>query len=492
MGLERSVQSAARASVTKHCKNRLQQAVGTAKKILGANLPFIQDLCTSHPELHLFQVLHSAGHDRKTTRHRFCHKRHQLDGYEQQPPTKKCLDSVATVLGRPHNAATQHTWLERSCGHACTRGAFPNGETRHPNDFTSLCVQTSSWADTQRAVKKVLEHLKLNAGPDDFLLSDSANDKFLGFHRDISDECGEDDRQHSWAVIEKPEEVIMYGPYYPNYNSGEHSEDVIIRQTQELLEAGGAGGVCKVYVFTMNSPCLARNTHPCMLNLVHKAHEWWRVFGATTHIGYARSWGFKGSKETLFRDVNYTQLLCISKSLDYESYVKAAEESTDFNTLCETVFCAAKRLLRQGDVPFSVQKQDWKSHFKRVHTAFESRPEDEKEALTQEVSAAIEAAEVLLSGKPENYEEHLESGRAFARTLGSRACDGDQDQIRLTFQQCWTEMVQDKYAEFVREKLNEDFNQCTVRLFISDIHEFTEEYLQIGKVQFPEKDEKTQ
>lgn len=376
----------------------------------------------------------------------------------------------------------------RSCGHSCTYEAFPNGGLRHLNDFTSLCEQTSSWADTQHSVKKVLDHFKLKQDPDDFLLNDSVSKKFLGFHRDISDECGEDDRQHSWAVIEKQEEVIMYGPYYPNYNNGEHSEDVIIRQTQELLETGDVSGVCKVYVFTVNSPCLARITHPCMLNLVHKAHEWWRVFGATTHIGYVRPWGFKGSKETLFKDVNYGQLLCINQSLDYESYVKAAGEST----LGEAVFCVAKRLLRsvKGDVPFSVQKQDWKSHFKRMHTTFESRPEDEKTILTQAVSAVIEAAEVLLSGKTESYEEYLQSGLAFSHPLGSHVCEADQEQIRLTFQQCWREMVQDKYAEFIREKLNEDFNQCTVHLFISDIHKFSEEYLQIGKLHFPEKGEK--
>lgn len=55
----------------------------------------------------------------------------------------------------------------------------------------------------------------------------------------------------------------MYGPFYPKYNKGEHSEDFIIKQTQELLESEAASEGGKVYVFIKNSPCLARNTDAC-------------------------------------------------------------------------------------------------------------------------------------------------------------------------------------------------------------------------------------
>lgn len=95
-------------------------------------------------------------------------------------------------------------------------------------------------------------------------------DKFLQFHRDITEEWGAEDKQHSWAAIEKPEEVIMY-MYYPNYHSREHSEDTVIKQTQEFLECDDVSEDWRVNIFTMNSPCLARNTEPCMLNLLHKA-----------------------------------------------------------------------------------------------------------------------------------------------------------------------------------------------------------------------------
>lgn len=128
----------------------------------------------------------------------------------------------------------------------------------------------------------------------------------------------------------------MYGPYYPNYSKGEHSEDVIIRQTQELLESDEPSEDWKVYVFTMNSPCLARKTKrgsACMLNLVQKAQEWWTEYGVKTHIGYVRCWGFKGTKENLFRDIDYSQVDCIKQTKDHEEYVKAAEERADLNPL---------------------------------------------------------------------------------------------------------------------------------------------------------------
>lgn len=379
-------------------------------------------------------------------------------------------------------------------GHPCTPEACVNGGTRHLTDTESFFEQISSWADTQHSVKKVVEHLKLRQASDDIFLNGSINKKFLEFHRDITEECGAEDKQHSWAVIEKQEEVVMYGPYYPNYNNGEHSEDIIIKQTEELLESEAVSEDWKVYVFTMNSPCLARSTDPCMLNLVQKAQEWWSAYGVKTHIGYVKCWGFKGAKENLFRDINYSQVDCIDQTEDHESYVKEAEKSTDLSPLCESLFSAVKHFLRSASCPFinAVQGQDWKSYFKNMHSIFESKPEDEKKIFTQEVNAMIEAAQALLSEKGGSVEECSEKGRAFALDyiFSSEVSDAVQDQIRLTFQPCWKEMVQDKYAELIREKLTEDFNQCTVWLFIKDVVKFTEEYLQIGRIQFSEGDSK--
>lgn len=365
-----------------------------------------------------------------------------------------------------------------------------NRRTNHPTACTRLSEQTASWANTQNSVKKVLEHLKSKQTTDCIFLDDSVNSKFLAFHRDITDECGAEDKQHSWGVIEKQEEIIMYGPYYPNYNNGEHSEDIIVKQTQEFLELGDTSEDWKVYVFTVNSPCLARNTEPCMLTLVHKAQEWWRLYRVKTHIGFTRCWGFKGTKENLYKDINYRQVECINQSANYESYVKVSEKITDLNPLCKSVFSVAQHLLESGQENFSltstVQKQDWRSYFKTMSSIFESKPEDEKNLLAQELNTAFEAAEVLLSGQTESFEQYLERGRTFtlSYTFSSLVCDAVQTEMRLRFEQCWREMVQDKYAEFIREKLTDEFNQCTIHLFIKDILQFTEMYLKIGKLQF--------
>lgn len=373
-----------------------------------------------------------------------------------------------------------------SCGHCCTPQTYRNGGTEHLTDTESFFEQVSSWADTQHSVQRVLEHLRFRPAIEDIFLHDSVNRKFLEFHRDITEECGAEDKQHSWAVIEKQEEVVMYGPYYPNYNNGEHSEDIIIKQTQELLECVSED--CQVYVFTMNSPCLARNTYPCMLNLVQKALEWWTVYGVKTHIGYVKCWGFKGAKENLFRDINHSQVDCIDQTEDHVSYVKAAEKSTDVNPLCENLFSAVKHLLRPASFPLMnvSQGQDWKSYFKSMHSVFECKPVDEVKIYTQEVNAVIKAAQALLSEKSGTFEEHFEKGRTFALdcAFSSQVSETVQDQVRLTFQQCWREMVQDRYVEFIREKLTEDFNQCTVQLFIKDVVKFTKEYLEIGRIQF--------
>lgn len=355
--------------------------------------------------------------------------------------------------------------------------------------------QISSWADTQYWVKKVLEHLTLRQATDDIFLSDAVNNKFLEFHHDFTEECGAEDKQHSWAVIEKQEEILMYGPYYPNYSNGEHSEDIIIKQTQELLDTESVSGDWNVYVFTINSPCLVRNTDPCMLNLIYKAQEWWTVYGVKTHVGFVKCWGFKGAKENLFRGINHSQLDCMEQSEDHESYLKAAQMSPEdkFNPLCENVYSAVKQLLRTWKVNLTLplistmQGQDWGSLFRGMHSIFDSEPEQGR-VLTQEVNTMTAAAQALLSEKSESVEEYLKRGKAFSHnyTFNSQVSNTAQNRLRTAFEQCWREMVQDKYAEFIREKLTEDFNQCTVQLFIKDIAKLTKEFIQIGRIRFAE------
>lgn len=361
-------------------------------------------------------------------------------------------------------------------------------KTSYPNETTKIVKQMSPWTDTPNSVKKVLDHLKSKQAVGDIVLEDSVNGKFISFHRDITDECSIEDKQHSWAVLEKQEEVIMYGPYYPNYNNREHSEDVVIRQTQELLESEDVSENSKVFIFTLNSPCLVRNTNPCMLNLVQKAHEWWNMYGVKTHIGFKRSWGFKGSKETLFRDVSCSQVECINQSTDYKNYCEVTGKIPELDPLCETMFSVTKNLLKPGPESFPViteQGPDWKSYFKNMHSMAAGKPEEERKLLMEEVSSLVDTARVLLSEKNDSLEGYLEKGRAFVLkyAFSSHVCDALQADLRLKFQECWMKMVQGKYAEFVRETLIEDFNQCTVWLCIKDIQEVSEKFLKIGKLQ---------
>ncbi|KAF7230593.1 uncharacterized protein [Nothobranchius furzeri] len=418
--------------------------------------------------------------------HMFGRKRPLFSGHEEQllPSCKrKCLTDWS-------NRALQHDGLK-----AYVSPTWVSRGTKYLTDTKGLFGQILFWSNTQNSAKKVLEHLRSKAAIVDTLLSDSVSRKFSTFHRDMTEECGAEAKQHSWAVLEKPEEIIMYGPYYPNYNNGEHSEDIIIKQTQELLCSRDVPEDWKVYVFTMNSPCLVRNTDPCintdpcMLSLIHKAWEWWRVHGVKTHIGYVRCWGFKGNKENLFKEINFRQVECITQGVDYESYSKLADKITDLNPLCETVFSIAKDVLRSDKKHFpmmsSDQKQDRRSYFKSMSCSFEGKQGDEKKHLTTELNTMIEAAEALLSEKPESIEEHLEKGEAFsmAHTFSSQVCEALRDEMRVRFQQCWREMVQDRYAEFVRDELTEKFNRSTVQLFLQDVQTFTRQYLQIGKLQ---------
>ncbi|KAM6992069.1 uncharacterized protein LKV04_008147 [Tautogolabrus adspersus] len=413
-------------------------------------------------------------------------KRPLCNGYDKEPPlnTKKCLAGLKTLREKyQSDRDTEQFRLKTVFGNPCL-----NGGTKHLTDTQSIFEQISSWTDTQYSVRKVLEQLKFTQTTDDIFLSDSVNKKFLAFLQDITEECGPEDKQHSWAVIEKQEEVVMYGPYYPNYNNGLHSEDIIIKQTEELLQSQEVSEDWKVFVFTMNSPCLARNTDPCMLNLVQTAHMWWNVYRVKTYIGYVKCWGFKGTKENLFRDINYSQVDCIDQSEDYESYLKSTEKETHLNPVGENMFSAVKHVLKSSRFPSinMVQEQDWSSYFTSMLSIYECKPEEEKEILTQDINSVIEAAQALLSESSGHLSEYLNRGRAFAMdyTFSAHISDAIQDQIRLTFHECWREFLQNKHVTFIKEKLTEDFNRCTVQLFIKDVEKFAGKYLRIGRIQF--------
>ncbi|KAK7907829.1 hypothetical protein WMY93_016441 [Mugilogobius chulae] len=138
-------------------------------------------------------------------------KRCKCDEKNDEPhsKTKKCL--LNTVVTQRNN-----------CDDPSTTQDYNTDVFAEIGDLTQLI---SVWSDTQCTGKRVLLHLQSTEIIEDILLNDSVNSKFLEFHRDITEECGAEDKQHSWAVIEKKEEVVMYGPYYPNYNKAKHSED---------------------------------------------------------------------------------------------------------------------------------------------------------------------------------------------------------------------------------------------------------------------------
>lgn len=344
-------------------------------------------------------------------------------------------------------------------------------------------ARVSTWARTQLSMHAVLKHLKAGPTAGDIALDSHINRKFLTFHRDITEECGAEDKQHSWAVIEKREELVIYGPFYPNYSSGEHSEDMVIKQTQELLVSDAVSPDWKVYIFTVNSPCLPRNSESCMLNLVRKAHEWWSLYRVRTHIGFVKCWGVKGSKENLFKDVNYSQIELVIQSDNHQSYMEAAQKKPDLDPLCENLFFAVKEALESVQFPpVDVEHgTDWKSYFKSV---FSILPNDE--SFTQDVGRFLKEAQVLMLGSNGSLQQCVEEGETFALgcSFSTQVSDTITSQARLALQQCWRKAIQDKYAESVRDRLTEAFNQCTVHTFINGVAKFTKHFLQIGRICF--------
>ncbi|KAJ3606991.1 hypothetical protein NHX12_026506 [Muraenolepis orangiensis] len=374
-----------------------------------------------------------------------------------------------------------------------------------PGDADALLSRISSWVDTRYSVRKVLEHWGPDAARDaDTFLSDRANRRFLELHADMAEEGGPGERQHSWAAVETRREVVMCGPYYPDYGRGEHSEDRAVRQTEELLATEGVRALgSDVFIFTRSSPCLDRDTQPCMLHLVEKALEWHALYGVRTHIGYARSWGFKGNKEALFREVDFQQLECVGLSHDHDSYVEAMAKNCpegNLGPLSKDLFGAVKRMLDAGSkgLRFSLkpatQEPNRKSCFKSVESCVSEceeggASEEERKAETKEADAMAEAAQELVSeGTLQNLREHVERGLTFARDYGfsSQTDETAGAEVRQAFVRGWRDMAEGRYAEVIRERLTDDFNRHVTHLFSQDVVKLDKEYIQIGRIRFSE------
>lgn len=402
--------------------------------------------------------------------------------YQDSEPSSK---AKKPLLDTDRTDKTEVITQQSSCGDP----GCPQNHTEGWNEALDLSQLISVWSDTQCIGNKALNYLQTKETTEDILLKDSVNKKFLEFHHDITEECGAEDKQHSWAVIEKKEEVVMYGPYYPNYNKGEHSEDIIIRQTDQLLGSRRANKDWKVYVFTMNSPCLCRTTEtPCMLKLVLKAKEWWLKFRVKTNIGYKKCWGFKGTKETTFRVINYNQVQAVKLSESYEEYVSG--NLTGVNMLSGNVFALLKNMLKSGPVRYdlSLHGIEWKSYFKGMLIISESLHEPDKGSALDAICSLTEAAKSL-SEKCLSLEEHLAKGQAFTSdySFKQEMTESTKSEIRSAFLRCWGEMVQDRYTEELRDALTDNFNKCTNQMFIRDFVNVTSSFLHIGRVCF--KDE---
>ncbi|XP_059403544.1 uncharacterized protein LOC132137529 [Carassius carassius] len=79
----------------------------------------------------------------------------------------------------------------------------------------------------------------------------------------------------------------------------EHTEDKIF---DLLLDIYHKDECCysEIYIFTTNSPCLARPNHvPCMIQAVYIAVILYKKHGIKTTIEYLEPWGFSGSYENL-------------------------------------------------------------------------------------------------------------------------------------------------------------------------------------------------
>nr|XP_023848079.1 uncharacterized protein LOC111967361 [Salvelinus alpinus] len=317
------------------------------------------------------------------------------------------------------------------------------------------------------------------------------------------------DTQHAWAFIESPcgGEPVFVGLFTledgkkkgKDKNCIIHTEELLLQEVKQILKNNEKLRNTKLFIYTLNSPCLQNLGHDsCMDLLIKDSEELYKSYGITTIVGYSKWYGLTGQLTTFLdpyiSSINHFNL--IISSPNYENYrdkfateynnKKSHDSKSNFEDreLPKQLYISSKLFLPNNisEVPFRLQP--FKDIHKQVTNTFMSiRNYHKKDLKTnnkkeKSLDLRFHIPHFGTLNQFHNVGEYLAEKFDLIKHIGN-----DLYQSEENFRNWWTKTIADEYTTFLREDINRRLSEDKHRITVLDhIKNNTAEYLQFCHV----------
>ncbi|XP_021439285.2 uncharacterized protein LOC110504797 [Oncorhynchus mykiss] len=314
------------------------------------------------------------------------------------------------------------------------------------------------------------------------------------------------DTQHAWAFIESPcgGEPVSVGLFKledcKKMGKGKHlnihTEKLLLEEVKQILKNNEKLRNTKLFIYTLNSPCLQNSGHDsCMDLLIKDSAELYKSYGIKTIVGYSKWYGLTG-KLTTFVDPyisSFNHFNLIISSPTYENYCdKFAIFNTEYNNkkshdsksnfedreLTEKLYDSSKLFLPNNISEVAFRLQTHKDIHRHVTNKFMSISNyhktnvktDEKKSL--DLHFSIPHFRTL--NQFQKVGEYLAEKFDLIKHIGNNL-----DRSKVHFIKWWTKTIEDEYTTFLRVSINRHLSEYKHRITVLDhIKKNPAEYLQ--------------
>lgn len=312
------------------------------------------------------------------------------------------------------------------------------------------------------------------------------------------------DTQHAWAFIESPcgGEPFFVGLFKledcKKMCKGKplniHTEKLLLEEVKQILKNNEKLRNTKLFIYTLNSPCLQNSGHEsCMDLLIKDSAELYKSYGIKTIVGYSKWYGSTGQVTTFIDPYisSFNHFNLIISSSNFENYCdefvtntehkKSHDSKSNFEDreLPKQLYISSKQFLPNiSEVPFRLKT--FKDIHKRVTNKFMSisnydkknvKTDKKKEkSLDLDFSIPHFGTHNQFQKVGESLAEHFD----LVKHMG-----GNLYQSKVNFKKWWTKTIADEYTTFLREDINRRLSEDKHRIAVLDhIRNNTAGYLQ--------------
>lgn len=302
-----------------------------------------------------------------------------------------------------------------------------------------------------------------------FSENQNISSKIVGFIRDFEIDKNELIRSQSgFAVIEfETGPSVLIGPFKPvNISKTKcldiiHSEDQCIRDLNKEIR-GKEHMIKDIFIFTKYNPCIGNKKHdPCMIQLARFSEEMFYHHKIKVYITFQDIYGVTGNNT---KAVDELKKLCREQDTSIKHRLSRLKKKV-YEKHCRSKF---KYLI--GDKKQDEIKNN-SSIIKHYITTEIRKVADEKSrkfiSSLHEVKMKFPSDEMTLDEFKNFGKEQADEMKIELKELN--VSEEISEQMCSLFHSKWCDLVNERYEEFIYEKLSECINTFAVRFAFQDI-----------------------